>query len=96
VLVALRLPGVDVGALLQVHRRHVVELMQRYTHIKAESSADDDPGLPLVVDAELFRLEGIVRWLDAADARLGQRRSGAPALPSVDPQSAPSRLEAQL
>jgi hypothetical protein len=26
-------------------------------------------------DAELFRLEGIVRWLDAAEARLQQRRT---------------------
>ncbi|GAA1578752.1 hypothetical protein GCM10009789_35420 [Kribbella sancticallisti] len=95
VLVALRMPGVDVSALLQVHRRHVVELMQRYTHVKAEASADD-PGLPLVVDAELFRLEGIVRWLDAAEARLGQPAAGDPARPSADPQSAPTRLEAQL
>jgi DNA-binding PadR family transcriptional regulator len=95
VLVALRLPGVDVSALLQVHRRHVVELMQRYTHVKAEAS-DGDPGLPLVVDAELFRLEAIVRWLDAAEARLGQRPAGDPARPSADPQSTPTRLEAQL
>jgi hypothetical protein len=28
--------------------------------------------LALVADAELFRLEGIVRWLDAADVRLKQ------------------------
>jgi DNA-binding PadR family transcriptional regulator len=96
VLVALRLPGVDMSALLQVHRRHVVELMQRYTHVKAEASADGDPGLPLVVDAELFRLEGIVRWLDAADARLAQRPAGDPARPSADPHSTPTRLEAQI
>ena len=29
--------------------------------------------LALVADAELFRLEAIVRWLDAADVRLKQR-----------------------
>jgi DNA-binding PadR family transcriptional regulator len=68
-LVALRVPGVDVHDIVQVHRRHVVELMQRYTHLKAESS-DSDVGLALIVDAELFRLEGVVRWLDAAEARL--------------------------
>jgi len=28
--------------------------------------------LALVADAELFRLEAIVRWLDAADVRLKQ------------------------
>ena len=48
--------------------------MQRYTRIKAEAAADDVP-LALVADAELFRLEAIVRWLDAADVRLKQRSS---------------------
>jgi DNA-binding PadR family transcriptional regulator len=71
VLVALRVPGVDVHELIQVHRRRLVELMQQYTHVKAEAPGDD-VGLALVVDAELFRLEAVVRWLDAADARLGQ------------------------
>jgi DNA-binding PadR family transcriptional regulator len=71
VLVALRLPGIDVTELLQVHRRSVVELMQRYTYVKAEA-APDDLSLALVADAELFRLEATVRWLDATDARLRQ------------------------
>lgn len=69
VQVALRMPGVDVQDLLQVHRRHMVEAMQKYTHLKADAPAGEI-GLGLVIDAELFRLEGIVRWLDAADARL--------------------------
>jgi DNA-binding PadR family transcriptional regulator len=69
VLVAMRLPGVDIHDIVQAHRRHLVETMQRYTHLKAEAS-DHDIGLALVVDAEIFRLEGIIRWLDAADARL--------------------------
>ena len=69
VLVALGVPDVDVGDLLQIHRRHVVETMQRYTGIKREA-AEGDVGLALVVDAELFRLEAVARWLDAADVRL--------------------------
>ena len=69
VLVAARVPGVDVQDVIQEHRRHVVEQMQRYTRVKAEASADDH-GLAVVVDAELFRLEGVVRWLDATDARV--------------------------
>jgi DNA-binding PadR family transcriptional regulator len=77
VLIAVHLPGIDVHEILQVHRHHVVEVMQRYTRIKAEAS-EDDVGLALVVDAELFRLEAIVRWLDAADVRLKQRRPLAP------------------
>jgi hypothetical protein len=78
VLVALQVPGIDVHELLQVHRRHVIEVMQRYTRIKAEAAAEDVP-LALVADAELFRLEAIVRWLDAADVRLKQLPSPAPA-----------------
>jgi DNA-binding PadR family transcriptional regulator len=69
VLVAISAPGVDVHELVQAHRRHLVELMQHYTHLKAEAS-EHDVGLALVVDAELFRLEAVVRWLDAADTRL--------------------------
>ena len=87
VLVASRVPGVDVREVIQVHRRHLVEMMQRYTHVKAEA-AEHDLGLALVVDAELFRLEGVVRWLDAADARLGQADAIPGAAPAdvLDPQ----------
>jgi DNA-binding PadR family transcriptional regulator len=78
VLVALEVPGVDVQEILQTHRRHVVEVMQRYTKVKA-TAGEDDVALVLVADAELFRLEGIVRWLDAADVRLKQLPAAAPA-----------------
>jgi DNA-binding PadR family transcriptional regulator len=77
VLVALQIPGIDIREILQAHRRHVIEVMQRYTRIKAEAAQDDVP-LALVADAELFRLEAIVRWLDAADVRLKQRAPVAP------------------
>src|SRR5215468_1646689 len=79
VLVALQVPGTDVHEILQVHRRHVIEVMQRYTKVKAHA-ADDDLPLALVADAELFRLEAIVRWLDAADVRLKQLPSSGPAV----------------
>jgi DNA-binding PadR family transcriptional regulator len=78
VLVALQIPGTDVHEILQVHRRHVIEVMQRYTRIKA-ATGENDIALALVADAELFRLEGIVRWLDAADARLKQHEPPTPA-----------------
>jgi DNA-binding PadR family transcriptional regulator len=71
VLVALQVPGVDVHDLLQVHRRHLVQTMQRFTHIKAEV-AEHEVGQLLVIDAQLFRIEAVVRWLDIADARLKQ------------------------
>ncbi len=83
VLVALQIPGIDIRALVQVHRRHVIEVMQRYTRIKAEAAKDDVP-LALVADAELFRLEAIIRWLDAADVRLQQ----------LPPRPAPATVQA--
>jgi DNA-binding PadR family transcriptional regulator len=83
VLVALRVPGVDVHAVIQAHRRHVIEAMQRYTQMKG-GATDDDVALAVVVDAQLFRLEAVVRWLDAADTRLAGRGAAAlaPAAPA--------------
>jgi DNA-binding PadR family transcriptional regulator len=81
VLVALQVPGTNVHELLQVHRRHVIEVMQRYTRIKADAT-EDDVALALVADAELFRLEAIVRWLDAADVRLKRLPPREPAEPA--------------
>jgi DNA-binding PadR family transcriptional regulator len=69
VLVALRVPSADVHAVIQAHRRYVVELMQQWTRIK-EHDAEDDLNMLLAVDAELFRLDSVVRWLDAAEARV--------------------------
>jgi DNA-binding PadR family transcriptional regulator len=79
VLVAVQVPGVEVDDVIQTHRRHLVELMQRYTAVKADA-AEDDVALALVVDAELFRIEGAVRWLDSAQARLRQRSITRPQL----------------
>ena len=69
VLVALRVPGVDVKEVIQVHRRYLVEVMQQWTRLK-EDEAGFDLNFALVVDAELYRLDAVVRWLDAADGRL--------------------------
>src|SRR6516225_4989764 len=81
ILVATRVPGTDVPEVIQVHRRYLVELMQRWTRIK-EAEAESDLSLALVVDAELFRLDATVRWLDAADGRI-KRGADLPA----DPQA---------
>jgi DNA-binding PadR family transcriptional regulator len=86
VLVALTVPGVDVHGIMQDHRRYLVELMQRYTQLKGHTDPDD-VGLALIVDAELFRLEAVVRWLDAADIRL----QDAPKVPAT-PQPKRPRL----
>src|SRR5204862_5029120 len=69
VLIALRVPDVDVHEVMQSHRRYLVELMQEWTRLK-EYAADRDLGFALVVDAELFRLDAVIRWLDAAEGRI--------------------------
>src|SRR5262250_2696170 len=68
VLVAIRLPGTDVYEVIQSHRRYLVQLMQQWTRIKEEDDGHD-VALGLAVDAELFRLDSVTRWLDAADGR---------------------------
>ena len=91
VLVASRVPGVDVHDVIQAHRRHIVELMQEWTRVKRDAGPDE-VSLALVVDAELFRLDSVIRWLDAADARL--RRAGTaqtPVAPSSMPEPVPTR-----
>jgi DNA-binding PadR family transcriptional regulator len=71
VLVALRLPGTDVHAVIQAHRRYLVELMQQWTRIK-EDDARGDLNMLLAVDAELYRLDSVVKWLDAAEGRVNR------------------------
>jgi hypothetical protein len=71
-----------------MHRRHVIEAMQEYTRLK-EDADERDIGLLLVADAELYRLEAVVRWLDAAEARIARR-------PEPDPlEAAPVRRAAR-
>jgi DNA-binding PadR family transcriptional regulator len=77
VLSALRVPEVSVHDVIQVHRRYLVELMQQWTRLK-EDEADFDLTFALVVDAELFRLDSVVRWLDTADGRLKRAALEAP------------------
>jgi hypothetical protein len=48
--------------------------MQEWTRLKEDDNGSN-VAFALVVDAELFRLDSVVRWLDAADGRL--RRAAA-------------------
>ena len=81
VLVALRVPDVDVTELTQTYRRHVIEVMHHYTRLK-EDAHEDDTSLLLVADAEIYRLDAIARWLDAAEARIKR-------MPALDSTGAP-------
>jgi DNA-binding PadR family transcriptional regulator len=95
VLVAIRVPGVDVNDVIQAHRRHVVELMQEWTRIKRDAGPDD-LSLTLVVDAELFRLDSVIRWLDAAESRLRRAGTGGAAQQVTRrPATAPARTQGE-
>jgi DNA-binding PadR family transcriptional regulator len=86
VLVALHVPSADVHAVIQAHRRYLVELMQQWTRIK-EDDTGSDLNMLLAVDAELFRLDSVVRWLDAAEARV--RRAAADGTTTWADQASP-------
>ena len=90
ILVAWRLPGADVHEVIQVHRRYLVELMQQWTRLK-EDEAQFDLSFALAVDAELFRLDSVVRWLDTADGRF-RRATAEPAAPAASAAPAMPRL----
>ena len=88
VLVATQVPGIDVHDVIQVHRRHLVQAMQRYTALKADAR-EDDVALALVVDAERYRLEAAIRWLDAADAKVALLAPARAPWPQGDPAGPP-------
>jgi hypothetical protein len=69
---------------IQVHRRYLVQLMQQWTRLK-EDEAHFDLAFALAVDAELFRLDAVVRWLDAADGRLRRAEAEPPSAPNPAP-----------
>jgi hypothetical protein len=58
----------------------MVELMQEWTRLKADDGGRD-LHFALVVDAELFRLDAVIRWLDTADGRV--ERAGSLTAPSA-------------
>ena len=95
VLVAVGVHGVDAKEVIQVHRRYMVELMQEWTRLKSHDGGDD-LNFALVVDAELFRLDAVIRWLDAADGRISRfdptRAAPTPAAPQGMPYPLPRRM----
>ena len=78
ILIAAQVPGTDVHEVIQAHRTYLIQLMQEWTRLK-EDDDGSDVAFALVMDAELFRLDSVVRWLDAADGRL--RRAAADGQP---------------
>jgi hypothetical protein len=69
---------------IHLHRHYFVELTEQWTHLK-DDEADFDLAFALVVDAELSRLDSVIRWLDQAEGRL-QRAELEPADSSTGPR----------
>ena len=86
---AVTVPGVDVGAVIQQQRSATMAALQDYTRLKRRATGDDPGELAwgLVLDSLVFSAEAEIRWLDHCEARLRRaalERSSAGAVePSV-------------
>jgi DNA-binding PadR family transcriptional regulator len=71
---AVTVPGVDVGTVIQQQRSATIAALQDYTRLKRGRPADaQDPAdmaWSLVLESLVFAAEAEVRWLDHCEARL--------------------------
>jgi len=98
---AVTVPGVDVGQVIQQQRSATMTALQDYTRLKRQGAAAAGQGSnelawSLVLDSLVFAAEAEIRWLDHCEARLRraateQRAAGRSASsverssPSVEP-----------
>ena len=92
---AVSVPGVDVGAVIQQQRTATMTALQDYTRLKRQPATQETPDLAwgLVLDSLVFNAEAEIRWLDHCEARLrraaadrdGRSWSVEPELGSVEP-----------
>jgi len=73
--IAVTVPGVDVGAVIQQQRSATMAALQDYTRLKRGGRAaapEDraDMAWSLVLDSLVFAAEAEIRWLDHCEARL--------------------------
>ena len=72
---AVTVPGVDVGTVIQRQRTATMAALQDYTRLKragraARPARPDDMAWSLVLDSLVFAAEAEIRWLDHCEARL--------------------------
>jgi DNA-binding PadR family transcriptional regulator len=69
---AVSVPGVDVGSVIQQQRSATMVALQDYTRLKRRTTGDDPQELAwgLVLDSLVFTAEAEIRWLDHCEARL--------------------------
>ena len=70
---AVTVPGVDVGSVIQQQRSATMAALQDYTRLKRRAAAGtqrEDLAWSLVLDSLVFAAEAEIRWLDHCEARL--------------------------
>lgn len=70
---AVTVPGVDVGTVIQQQRSATMAALQDYTRLKrraAQGTGREDLAWSLVLDSLVFGAEAEIRWLDHCEARL--------------------------
>lgn len=93
---AVTVPGVDVGSVIQQQRSATISALQDYTRLKRDrdpAGADQggaDLAWGLVLESLIFAAEAEVRWLDHCEARLRRAALEAPA-PTPAGTPAPKR-----
>ena len=84
---AVTVPGIDVGTVIQQQRSATMAALQDYTRLKRQGSGtQEDLAWSLVLDSLVFATEAEIRWLDHCEARV--RRA---ALAVEDGVPAPAR-----
>jgi len=75
---AVTVPGVDVGEVVQRQRASTITSMQDLTRLK-RSGAGAELSWSLVLESMRYQLEAEVRWLDHCEAVLTSAAQGRPA-----------------
>jgi DNA-binding PadR family transcriptional regulator len=86
---AVTVPGVEVGTVIQQQRSATMAALQDYTRLKQQAGAD--MAWSLVLDSLVFAAEAEVRWLDHCEARLRRAQlerddTAAPAAQDTSPK----------
>lgn len=87
---AVTVPGVDVGTVIQRQRSATITALQDYTRLKRNLNGTTDPAelaWSLVLDSLVFAAEAEVRWLDHCESRL---RRADRLKPAATPDRAPT------
>ncbi|WP_228943003.1 PadR family transcriptional regulator [Nocardioides sp. Leaf374] len=102
---AVTVPGVDVGAVIQQQRSATMRALQDYTRLKRQAGQAGPGGRQgeaprvdlawsLVLDSLVFASEAEIRWLDHCEARLRRAALERPE-PSAADRSADARVEGE-